>query len=165
MASCNRPRRRNRGSTGVEGALALLPLVAVMFGALDVSVAILVRNTMQFAVRQGVRYAVTSQTMPGMGQDRSIQTVVRRHSMGFLDFMSPGTDPLDRIAVAYYDPATLAPVAGTGSNSGGNIVVVTAGGLSWAWLVPLLRNAAPLQFSVSSADVMEATPLAGPPQR
>jgi hypothetical protein len=37
--------------------------------------------------------------------------------------------------------------------------------LRWAWMVPLLRSAAPLTFSVSSADIMEATPLAGAPAR
>jgi hypothetical protein len=156
-------REAKRGSIGVEGAIGLLPLIALMFGMLDISVAILVKNTMQFAVRQGVRYAVTSRTMPGMGHVMSIKTVVHKYSMGFLPYMCPDSDPLSRITVTFYDPATLAPVAGTGSNSGGNVVVVTASGLSWVWLIPVLRNRAPMQFTVSSADLMEATPLAGPP--
>ena len=71
----------------------------------------------------------------------------------------------NRIAITYYDPVSLSPVTGTGSNVGGNIVVVSASGLSWAWMVPLLRSRAPLQFAVSSADIMEATPLAGAPTR
>lgn len=158
-------RRSRRGSVAVEGALALLPLTAIIFAMLDFSLAILVKNTMQLAVRQGVRYAVTSQTLNGMGQDRSIKTVVRQYSMGFLDYISHGSDPLDKIAVTYYDPVSFAPLTGPGSNSGGNIVVVSATGLSWAWLVPLARSAVPLQFSVSSADLMEATPIAGPPPR
>jgi hypothetical protein len=37
--------------------------------------------------------------------------------------------------------------------------------LSWAWMVPLLRSTTPLQFAVSSADIMEATPVAGAPTR
>jgi hypothetical protein len=44
-------------------------------------------------------------------------------------------------------------------------VVISATGLSWAWMFPLWRNATPLQYSVSSADIMEATPLAGAPAR
>ena len=44
-------------------------------------------------------------------------------------------------------------------------MVVSANGLSWAWMVPLLRSSAPLEFAVSSADIMEATPLAGAPVR
>ena len=51
---------RRRGSALVEGALATLPLMALLFGVLDIGFAIFVKNTMQFAVRQGVRYAVTT---------------------------------------------------------------------------------------------------------
>src|ERR1035438_3199780 len=154
-----------RGSVLVEGALAILPLWAVLFGVVDLSVAIFVQNTAQFAVCQGVRYAITSQTMTGMGQDASIKTVVQDYTMGFLNYLSPDGVGADRLSITYYNPVTLLPVTGVGSNIGGNIVVVSATGLSWAWMVPLLRSAAPLTFAVSSADIMEATPLAGAPAR
>ena len=154
-----------RGSVLVEGALSMLPLLALLFGILDLSIAIFVKNTLQYAVCQGVRYAVTSQTKPGLGHDDSIRSVVKNYTLGFLDYMSPGGDGMSRIAITYYDPVTLAAVTGNGSNVGGNIVVVKADGLSWAWMVPLLRSATPLAFSVSSADIMEATPLAGAPHR
>ena len=156
---------RRRGSVLVEGALAILPLWAVLFGVVDLSVAIFVQNTVQFAVCQGVRYAVTSQTLTGMGQDDSIKTVVQGYTLGFLDYLSPDHIGKNRIAITYYNPVTMTAVSGAGSNVGGNIVVVAATGLSWAWMVPLLRSAAPLTFSVSSADIMEATPLAGAPAR
>jgi hypothetical protein len=61
---------RRRGSSLLEGVLAMLPFLAIMFSVLDLSIAI--KNTAQFAVCQGVRYAVTSQTLSGMGQDASI---------------------------------------------------------------------------------------------
>jgi hypothetical protein len=149
----------------VEGALAMLPLLAVLFAVVDLSIAIFVKNTTQFAVCQGVRYAVTSQTMPGKGQDDSVKSVVLGYTLGLLDYLSPDHVGKNRIVITYYDPSGLAPVTGTNSNIGGNIVVVSANGLSWAWMVPLLRSASPLTFSVSSADIMEATPLAGPPTR
>src|ERR1035437_758289 len=154
-----------RGSTMVEGALVIVPLLAVLFVVLDLSIAIFVKNTVQFAVCQGVRYAVTSQTITGQGQDDSIKTVVQSYTLGFLDALSPDHVGKNRLSVTYYDPLALTPVTGPGSNIGGNIVVVSANGLSWAWMVPLLRSAAPLQFSVSSADIMEATPVAGAPTR
>jgi hypothetical protein len=163
------PRRRFRkarkGSLVLEGAFAILPMLALLFGILDIALAIFVRNTMEFAVRQGVRHAVTSQTMPGQGHDDSIKTVVEANAMGLLGALDAGGDGRDRISIDYYDPSSILPAAGAGSNIGGNIVVVSATGLSWAWMVPLLRDAAPLQFSVSSADIMEATPIAGPPTR
>ena len=149
----------------VEATFVMLPLWAFLFGVLDLAIAIFVQNTVQFAVCQGVRYAVTSQTLPGKGQDDSIKTVVQGYTLGFLDSLSPDHIGKNRITITYYNPVTLAAVTGTGSNIGGNIVVVSATGLSWAWMVPLLRSATPLTFAVSSADIMEATPLAGAPTR
>ena len=156
---------RRRGSVLVEAAFVMLPLWAFLFGVLDLAIALFVQNTVQFAVCQGVRYAVTSQTLPGMGQDDSIKSVVQGYTLGFLDSLSPDHVGKNRISITYYNPVSLAAVTGTGSNIGGNIVVVSATGLSWAWMVPLLRSATPLTFAVSSADIMEATPLAGAPTR
>lgn len=158
-------RAARRGSVLVESALATLPAIAFLFGVLDIAFAIFLKNIMVFAVRQGVRYAVTSQTMPGMGHDNSIKTTVRNYSLGLVDTLSPDHNGMNRIHITYYDPVTLNPVTGAGSNVGGNIVVVSATQLSWAWMVPVLRSAVPLQFQVASADIMEATPLGGPPSR
>lgn len=149
----------------MENALALLPVLALLVAIVDFSTAIFIRNTVQYAVRQGVRYAITSQTMAGMGQDASIKAVVRQNSMGFLDFLSPDRDGASLVSITYYDSQTMAPLTGLGSNAGGNIVVVAANNLSWSWMVPLLRNAAPLRFSVASSDVMEASPGGIPPTR
>jgi Flp pilus assembly protein TadG len=156
---------RRRGSALVEGPLALLPMLAILFAVLDLSIALFVKNMAQFAVCQGVRYAITSQTMAGKGQDDSIKSVVQRYTLGFLDCLSPDHVGKNRISITYYDPVTLAVVAGVGSNTGGNIVVVTAGGLSWAWMAPVLNHRGPFVFSVSSTAIMEATPIAGAPTR
>lgn len=157
--------RARRGSVLVESALSTLPLLALLWGIFDIGFAIFVKNTMSFAVRQGVRYAVTSQTMAGLGHDDSIKTTVTRYSLGLADALSPDHNGMNRISITYYDPVTLTEVTGAGSNAGGNIVVVSATGLSWAWIIPLLRSAPPLQFSVASADIMEGSPLGGPPAR
>jgi hypothetical protein len=42
------------------------------------------RSTLQYAVSQGVRYAVTSQTISGLGQRASIQTMVQNSAFGKL---------------------------------------------------------------------------------
>ncbi|SRR5579872_1501366 len=154
-----------RGSVLVESTLVLLPLLALLWGTFDLAFAIFVKNTMNFAVRQGVRYAVTSQTMAGLGHDDSIKTTVKNYSLGLADALSPDHNGMNRISVTYYDPVSLAVVTGPGSNAGGNIVVVKATGLSWTWMIPLMRSTAPLQFSVASADIMEASPVTGPPTR
>src|SRR5690242_10395574 len=137
-------REARRGSVLVESALSTLPMLALLWGIFDVGFAIFVKNTMSFAVRQGVRYAITSQTMPGLGHDASIKTAVKNSSLGLADALSPDHDGMNAISITYYDPVTLNEVTGANSNAGGNIVVVSADNLSWAWMIPLLRDATPL---------------------
>jgi len=172
-------RLRQRGATIVEAAVIFVPFLAIFFALFDFGMALFMKNTMQFAVRQGVRYAVTSQTMNGLGQDASINSVIGQYSFGFLNYLSTGpatTTCSSGTAVGsictqinYYQqtlgsPPTLTLVTGAGSNAQGNIVQVTISGLTYNWMIPLLRSATPLSFSVSSADIMEAQP-SGPPTR
>jgi len=167
MKSTGFPERTHeRGSTMIEAAFVLVPLLTILLGIIDFSVALFMKNTMQFAVRQGVRYAVTSQTLNGQGQDASIKTIVKQNSMGFLTYLSGNTDPMSHITINYYDPATLKVVNGAGSNRGGNIVQISISGLSWLWMVPLGHGNAPLlPIAAASADVMEASPNGIPPNR
>lgn len=130
----------------------------IFFGIIDVSVAIFMKNTMQYAVREGVRYAITGQTLSGLGQIDSVKTVVQQNGMGFL----AGTTGLNRVSVTFYSPSTTPPlqqVTGVGSNNTGNVVRVAVNGLSWAWMAPVGHSAAgPLSISAASCDVMEAPP-------
>src|SRR5579871_6578983 len=93
-----------RGSVLVESALSTLPMLALLWGIFDIGFAIFVKNTMNFAVRQGVRYAITSQTMPGLGHDASIKTRVKDYSLGLADALSPNHDGMGAIRITYYDP-------------------------------------------------------------
>lgn len=149
----------------LETAFMLIPLLAILFGIFDYAVVVFLKNTMQFAVREGVRYAITSQTMPSMGHDASIKQTVMNNSLGFANLLSPTGNGLAQISITYYNPVNMSAVTGSGSNVGGNIVVVAANGLRWRWMAPVLHNATPVTFSVSSAGIMEATPIAGPPAR
>jgi Flp pilus assembly protein TadG len=154
-------RTRQRGNAMLEGALALPPLLMLLFATIDFSIAILVKNTVQSAVREGVRYAVTGQTVSGLGQDESIRTVVENNSLGFLN--SSNGDSM--ISITYYNPNTLLVVNGVGSNASGNIVQVQVTGLSWIWMVPYGRSAAPLQISATSTDIVEPNNTGIPPPR
>ncbi len=169
-----RPRRRSQsGASLVEAAVIILPFLALFFALFDFGMALFLENTMQFAVRQGVRYAITSQTQTGLGQVASIRSVVNTNSFGFLSYVAPGPPTTTCAGTAcisvnfYYQdlstsPSTLTLVTGAGSNAAGNVVQVTATGLSYTWMIPLLRSNTPLTFSTSSADIMEAQP-SGPP--
>jgi Flp pilus assembly protein TadG len=152
---------RERGSQVVELALVLLPLCALLFLIMDIAWAFYVRATLQNAVREGVRYAITGQTITGMGQDASIRATVQQNAMGLLS----GTTGAALINIQYYLPDTLAPVSGVNSNQGGNIVDVYVQGYSLAPLGPILRNPTPLSLGAQAFDRMEGSPGGVPPAR
>ena len=152
---------RERGSQTIELALVLLPLCAIVFLILDIAWAFYVKSTLQNAVREGVRYAVTSQTMTGLGQDASIKSVVQQNAMGLLS----GTTNAALITIQYYLPNTLAPVTGLNSNQGGNIVEVYVQNYSLPPLGPILRNPTPLSLGAQAYDRMEGSPGGVPPAR
>lgn len=140
-----------RGNAFVEASLVLVPLLALIFAIVDFGLAIFVRTTLQHATREGVRYAVTYQTMSGMGHDASIKTVVQRSALGLLN----GQSGLNKIHIRYYDPITFQEVP---SNSPGNLVEVSVEDFTWGWIAPLLRSNAPITFSARSSDRMEGLP-------
>jgi len=152
---------RERGSQVVELSLVLLPLCALVFLILDMAWAFYVKSTLQNAVREGVRYAVTSQTMTGLGQDASIKAVVQQNAMGLLS----GSSGAALITIQYYLPNTLAPVSGLDSNQGGNIVQVYVHGYSLLPLGPVSRNPTPLSLGAQAFDRMEGSPGGVPPAR
>jgi len=150
---------REKGNAFVEGALVMVPLFALVFAIVDFSMAIFLRSTFQHAVREGVRYAVTYRTMPGLGHDASIKTVVQQNAMGFL----AGEQGASKIYIRYYDPLTLVE---TPNNAPGNLVEISVEGYSWGWLGPLLRSATPLPIAARSSDRMEGLPGgSSPPPR
>lgn len=152
-------KRRQAGNTSVETALVLLPLLALIFAIIDFSVAIFVRSTLQHATREGVRYAVTYQTIGGLGHDASIKAVVQNASLGFLG----GPDGANKIHIRYFDPVTFQEVP---DNSPGNLVEVSVEGFRWSWIVPLWRSSSPVTIAARSSDRMEGLPGGqSPPSR
>jgi hypothetical protein len=149
-------RRRQRGNAMLESALIILPLFALMFAIIDFSLAIFVKSTLQHAVREGVRYAVTFQTESGFCHDDSIKNVVVYNSMGFLR----SETNREKIQIRYYLPDTLSP---SGNNAPGNIVEVSVEGYTWGWIAPLWRTSTPLSMLVRSSDRMEGLPGGGSP--
>jgi TadE-like protein len=156
---CTR-RRGRRGNAFVEAAFVLVPLFALIFAIVDFGIAIFVRSTLQHAVREGVRYAITYQTIDDQtGHDDSIKSVVQKSAMGFLS----GEGSAEKIKVRYYDPANLGEVP---ENNPGNVVEISVEGFQWGWLALLMRNASPLQITTRAADRMEGLPAGTlPPQR
>jgi Flp pilus assembly protein TadG len=155
--SKTRTNRRRRGTEVMEFTLVLLPMIGFLALIVDVAWAVRARSTLQYAVREGVRFAVTGRTLPGSsGQKDSIQTVVETSAMGLLNGKK------ESIKVRLYKPDTFVEVTGTsGANASPNLVEVSVEDFSLAPLMPVLRSAAPLLFTARSSDRMEAAPPEG----
>jgi Flp pilus assembly protein TadG len=146
-----RRRRRQGGNFFVEMGLGFLPFFALLFGIMDFSLAIFISNTLQNAVREGSRYAITyNVTYQGTtysSQTDAVKAVVESFSMGFLNDSNKGY-----INVNYYLPNDLSTPATTSSvtppvtvngvlisylNQTGNVVEVQVKQFPWNWMVPL----------------------------
>lgn len=143
-----------RGATIVEMSFVVIALFGLLFLLMDLSWVVFAKASVQHAVREGCRFAVTSQTLPGLGHVASIREVVRQSSMGFISSSQVGI-----IQVQFYNPDTLQPVSGTGSNAGGNLVIVEVENFEVRPLIPFVRSSEPIRFSVRAADRMEASPM------
>jgi Flp pilus assembly protein TadG len=152
-----RRRKTQSGNALVEGALTLLPLLAIGFALLDFPLALFIQNTLQGAVREGVRFAITQQTGTG-GQDAAIKAQVETFAMGFLTDadITAGTSSF---SVTYYNPnsSLTTAVTGVGSNGQGNICVVSAT-IKRKFMAPIWQVTGLIPFSSTSSDMMEAPP-------
>lgn len=147
-------KRGRRGQAIVEFALVFLLFLSLVMGFIQISFFVWTRTTLHFAVREGIRFAITGATLPGLGHDDSIKTVVTERSLGML------VGRADKIAIEYFDsngdPTAL--------NSGGNTIVVSVKDyelpvIAWAPLYPLTG---PLTVEVSAVDKLEPFRTAPP---
>jgi len=166
----DRTQRRNTrrgGQAVIESVFTWLPTFALIFAFVDFGLALFRWSTLQNAVREGVRYAVTFQTQTGFGQDRSVKNIVEAYSMG----MVTATQTPAKIFVNYYSPTnTTTAIVAPGGNVPGNIVEVSVQGMSWAWVAPISgtlpgigsgspsRDTTPLAISVYSSDILGGFP-------
>ena len=146
-------KRRNResGSQVVEASLVIIPMFLLTFMMLDVSMVIFVRTTLQEAVREGDRYAITGQNTTGPCQDDSIKTVVKKYGLGFLSTTAGAAS----IHVQFVNPNT----GGQGTNAFGDVVNVKIEGYRYSALAPFERLNFPVYGFAEASDVME--PLSG----
>jgi len=143
------------GSTTVEFALVLIPLLAFVFLLMDTSWLIFARATLQHAAREGVRFGVTGQIVaPATCLGDSIRQVVITNAFGFV----PSSKAASMVTITYYNPSTLAVETGSGSTAGGNVLQVAITGLNIASLAPVWRSASPISLGAAAADVLESPP-------
>jgi len=151
--------RRSQGNVMVEAMMVILPTFALISGFFDVTFALFNWSTLQNAVREGARYAVTFQTSGSLGQDASIAQVVVNNSMGILADTS-------LVTTNYYTQTSPnTPIAAPGGNVPNNIVEVSVQGFGLQWMVPIagtianpFRNQSPATISVYARDVLGGYP-------
>jgi hypothetical protein len=151
-------RRRQRGAQAVEAGLVLFPLCALTFMILDLSFVLFVKCALQHSVREGVRFAVTGRTLPGMWHDDSIKSVVQGNSVGFLT----GASGASKIRIRYFQRDTLVETA---NNIGGNVIEITIEGFTWRPMAPFMRSGNPVGVSAIASDIMEPSPGGIAPRR
>ena len=153
----------------LEVVFTILPTFALIFGLTDVGFMIFRWSTLQNAVREGVRYAITFQTEPdpnggSLGQDASVKQVVEHYSLG----MVSATDDPAHIFVNYYSPSDPNTPITNGGNSPGNVVEVSVQNISFSWLAPIsgvivgdsiFWATEPLTISVYAADILGGLPV------
>lgn len=82
MAIWKSKRRNDSGQTLVEFALSALLFFLVVFAVIDFSYFFYVKLTLQNAVRQAGRYAITGQVMSGVNRYNSILQTAENYSLG-----------------------------------------------------------------------------------
>jgi Flp pilus assembly protein TadG len=149
-------------------ALCLLPFLAVTFLTASLAWAIFTKASLQHAATAGLRYAITSQTMPGKGHDDSIKTVIQQCAMGLLN-----GDNLSKVKIQYYTiDNTTGALTKTNMNSGGNIVEISVEDFPAGPLTPILSwgssasaSNTPMVFNVRASGRMESSPNGVAPPR
>jgi Flp pilus assembly protein TadG len=178
-------RNRRRSGTGtLELAFFLMPTFALICGFVDIGMALFTWNTLQNAVREGTRYAITYQVDGSGHQIASIKNTVSSWAMGMVSASTTSSSGsgIPWVEVNFYTPPTTAnpngsllPASGT-PNASGNIVEVAVKNYPYAWMAPFSGSlsavtgtsfyASPgstLRVQVFSADVLGGTPIGGAP--
>jgi Flp pilus assembly protein TadG len=176
--------RRRSGSGMLELAFLLMPTFALIGGFVDIGMALFTWNTLQNAVREGARYAVTYQVDTSGHQITSIKNQVATWAMGMVSASSISTTgtSVPYVEVNFYSQPTqaapnggLLPASGT-ANSPGNIVEVAIKNYPYALMAPFsgalsattatafyATPGSSLRIQVYSTDVLGGTPSGGAP--
>lgn len=156
----------------IEMVFTMMPTFALIFAFVDFGLLLFRWSTLQNAVREGCRYAITFQTLPSTGQDASIKSIVQQYAMGVVNTTTNACTTTGSvttgICVNYYAPNALTTPIVSGGNVPGNIVEVSVQGVSWAWLapisgsfgagVPFFRNQAAIALNIYSSDILGGYP-------
>lgn len=132
---------RQRGASAVEFALIAPVLFFLMFAAVDMGISLWVNLTMQYAVREGARYAVTGQSNldpNASNQQRYLAIIqeIRNQSMGLYDMVAPSYVITINGATTNYSTQSSYSTGMFGNP--GDIIVLQLN-CTWPLLTPLIK--------------------------
>lgn len=156
--TAGRRKARQKGSEIIEFTILLFFVLGFLFLTIDVAWMVFTRGTLQYAVREGTRYAVVSgrdyQNNPA-GNVTAIRNRVKQVSFGLLT----GKDSL--ITVNWYSqndlstPLAAGGVPSAGANNPNNVVEVSVEGYAARPLLGVFHDLRPFIFTARSSDRME----------
>jgi hypothetical protein len=170
LINMNQTRRwhRQKGAETLAGALAMIVIIPFIVVLIDVGWGVFTKVTLQHAVREGVRFAVTNQVASdgnggNLGHLDSIKGVVLTYAGGVLQGQE------DKVTVKFFRGATLDEDSGPQPNRGGNVVMVSVEGYEYQPLIPInklpgwseleIKPNNPIVITVHAADRMESCPM------
>jgi Flp pilus assembly protein TadG len=180
----NSRRNRRRSGTGMlEIAFLLMPTFAILGGFVDIGMVVFTWATLQNAVREGTRYAITYQVDSSNHQITSIKNRVSQTAMGMVSASADSTTGTNvpYVQVNFYTQPTASNpngtlVTGTNSNASGNIVEVSIQNYPYALMAPFSGSLSAVtstafyatpgttwRVQAYSADVLGGTPAGGAP--
>lgn len=138
--------RNNKGQTIVEFALAAILLLGVLFLILDLAMLFWVNMTMQHAVREGARYAVTGRSDLGADRRSALIAKIRDQSMGLYDRnLNVPKDPTIKVItpsnVGFQNYTGGTTQTGNPGQAGDTIVVSLT--YKWKVITPFLKPVFP----------------------
>lgn len=134
-------RRDDKGQVLVEFALVTFVLLSVIFAIVDLAFMFYVNLTMQHAVREGSRYAVTGQSDAGSDRTSSVIKRIRDNSNGLYDknLHSPKDPQFSVITPSQVSFTNYSGTPTNGTPGTSNDIVVVSLTYTGKLLTPLLK--------------------------
>lgn len=156
-------RAKKNGQTTVEFALAALLFFSMLFAIVDFAFLFYVNLTMQHAVREGTRYAVTGQSTLGPDRRSALIQKIKDSSNGLYDknLHVPKDPEISVITPSKVSFTNYTGTPTTGDPGKPNDMIIVSLTYTWHLLTPILRPFFPggnYTFTVKSTMANEGFP-------
>jgi Flp pilus assembly protein TadG len=134
--------RQKKGQTTVEFTLVVILFLSILMTIVDFGLMFFVNQTIQNAVREGARYAVTGRSEAGLDVRASMEARIREQSMGFYDKNAhqPNAIVIETLPdLSTIQTNTLFTGTPTASTGGSLVPISVTYTYSWPLLTPFLQ--------------------------